>query len=128
MTRGRRWTAGALSALGVLFLAFDAVIKLIRHPEVAKSAAELGLPVELMFTVGVLEAVLLALYLVPRTAVLGALLWTGFLGGAILAQVRIGAPLLSHVLFPTYIAALLWIPLYLREPRLRALLPFRSEA
>lgn len=113
-------------ALGVLFLLFDAVIKLIRHPEVARSAAELGLPVELMFTVGVIEAVLLALYLVPRTAVLGAFLWTGFLGGAILTQLRVGAPLVTHVLFPTYIATLLWVPLYLREPRLRALLPLRQ--
>ena len=128
MTPGARWTARVCGALGVLFLTFDAVIKLIRHPEVAKSAAELGLPVELMFSVGVLEAVLLVLYLVPRTAVLGALLWTGFLGGAILTQARIGAPLWSHILFPTYIAALLWVPLYLREPRLRALLPLRTGA
>lgn len=128
MSRPALWTARALGALGVLFLIFDGVIKLIRHPEVAKSAVELGLPVELMFTVGIIEAVLLVLYLVPRTAVLGALLWTGFLGGATLAQVRIGAPLATHVLFPTYIAALLWIPLYLREPRLRTLLPLRARS
>lgn len=126
MSRTQRWTARALATLGVLFLTFDAVIKVVRHPEVTKSAVELGLPVDLMFSVGILELALLALYLVPRTAVLGALLWSGFLGGAILTQARVAAPLGTHVLFPVYIAGLLWIPLYLREPRLRALLPLRQ--
>ncbi len=79
-----------------------------------------------MVKIGVLEALLLVLYLVPRTTILGAILWTGYLGGAILTNLRVELPLFSHVLFPTYVAALLWIPLYLREPRLRALLPLRQ--
>ena len=65
------------------------------------------------------------IYLIPSTAVLGAVLLTGYLGGAISLHVRVANPLFSHILFPTYIAALLWAGLYLREPRLRALLPIR---
>jgi hypothetical protein len=116
-----------MATLGVLFLTFDGVIKLVGHPSVAESSLQLGMPEGLAFTLGVLELVLLALYLVPRTAILGALLWTGYLGGAVFAQVRVGNPLFSHVLFSTYIATLLWVPLYLREPRLRALLPLRKD-
>jgi hypothetical protein len=69
--------------------------------------------------------VCLALYLVPRTSVLGAILLTGYLGGAIATHVRVDNPLFSHVLFPVYVAALLWGGVYLREPRLRALVPLR---
>jgi hypothetical protein len=67
------------------------------------------------------------LYLVPRTALLGAVLWTGYLGGAIFAQARVEAPLISHILFPTYIAALLWGGLWLRRPLLRSIFPVLPE-
>ena len=67
------------------------------------------------------------LYAIPRTSVFGALLLTGYLGGAIATHVRVGNPLFSHILFPTYVAALLWVPLWLREPRLRDLLPLRRS-
>jgi len=75
--------------------------------------------------IGAIELVCLALYLVPRTALLGAVVMTGYLGGAVATHVRIGSPLLSHTLFPIYVAAMLWAGLYLREPRLRALVPLR---
>ena len=127
MSRGALWTARGMATLGVLFLIFDSVIKLVGHPSVAESSRQLGMPEGLASTLGILELVLLALYLVPRTAILGALLWAGYLGGAVFAQVRVGNPLFSHVLFSTYIATLLWVPLYLREPRLRALLPLRKD-
>lgn len=127
MSRGALWTARVLTALGVLFLLFDTTLHLWDAPFVETASAELGLPAHLMFKVGILEAVLLILYLVPRTAILGALLWTGYLGGAILTNLRVGKPLLGYVFFPIYVAALLWIPLWLREPRLRALLPFRRD-
>jgi DoxX-like protein len=87
---------------------------------------QLGFPVRLAPQLAVLEIILLVLYLLPRTSVLGALLWTGYLGGAIAVHVRVGDPLFSHVLFPVYIAFLLWGGLYLREDRLRQLLPVRS--
>jgi hypothetical protein len=115
-----------LTALPVLFLAFDVVIKLMRIDPVLDSFRELGYPVSLAIWIGTLELVCLALYLIPRTAVLGAILLTGYLGGAIATHVRLGNPLFSHVLFPIYVALPLWAGLYLREERLRALIPVRK--
>ena len=125
MSRGALWTARVLSALGVLFLLFDATIKVAMIQPVIDSAATLGVPVELMFPIGILELILLALYLIPSTSVLGVVLWTGFLGGSTLTQLRVGNPFLTHVLFPSYIAAFLWGGLYLREGRLA---PLRGNA
>jgi len=126
VSRGALWTARVMATLGVLFLTFDTTIHLLNLQPVKDASVQLGLPEGLMFRMGILEAILLILYLVPRTAILGAVLWTGYLGGAILTNLRVELPLFSHVLFPTYIAALLWVPLWLREPRLRALLPLRQ--
>jgi hypothetical protein len=119
--------AGAVvTALPVLFLTFDTSIKLAMIQPVADSFVQLGWPVDLSVQIGLLELVCLALYLWPRTAVLGLILLTGYLGGAVATHVRIGSPLLTHVLFPVYVALLLWIGLSLREPRLRALVPLRG--
>ena len=117
-----RWTGRVLSALAVAFLALDAAMKLAVLPPVVQSFAQLGWPVHLAVTVGVLELACLAVYVVPRTSLLGAVLLTGYLGGAIATHVRVGNPLVSHVLFPTYVAALLWGGLYLRDSRVRTLL------
>jgi len=117
----RVWAGRVLSALAVAFLAFDAVIKFFVIPPVVQSFAQLGWPVHLAVTIGVLELACLAVYLVPRTALVGAVLLTGYLGGAIATHVRVGNPLVSHVLFPTYVAALVWGGLYLRDSRVRAL-------
>jgi hypothetical protein len=119
------WAGVLLSALAVLFLLFDSVIKLFKIAAVVESFAQLGYPDALARGIGTLELVCLALYLVPRTSVLGAILLTGFLGGAVSTHVRVGDPLLSHVLFPIYIGLLLWGGLYLREERLRVLIPAR---
>lgn len=126
MSRGALWTARVMATLAVLFLAFDTTIHLLNIQAVKDASVQLGLPEGLMSRLGILEAILLVLYLVPRTSILGALLWTGYLGGAVLTNLRVGMPLLGYVLFPTYIALLLWVPLWLREPRLRALLPLRQ--
>jgi len=115
-----------ISALPVSFLLFDSVIKLVEIQPVLESFAQLGYPVALARAIGVLELACLSLYLLPRTAIFGAILLTGFLGGAISTHVRVGDPLFSHVLFPLYVGALLWGGLYLRDARLRALLPFRN--
>ena len=120
--RATRWTARVLTALPVLFLIMDATIKLVRRPEVAESMNRLGWSTEIAVPIGALELVLIALYLVPRTALVGAVLLTGFLGGAVATHVRVDDPLLTHVLFPTYVAALLWAGLFLRDTRLRQLL------
>ena len=121
ITPSRRWVGRVLSALAVSFLAFDAVIKFVVIAPVVQSFAQLGWPVHLATTVGVLELACLAVYLVPRTSVIGAVLLTGYLGGAIATHVRVENPLFSHVLFPTYVAAVLWGGLWLRDRRVRAL-------
>ncbi len=87
-----------------------------------EGTTRLGYPAHVVRGLGVVEVACLALYLFPRTAPLGAVLWTGYLGGAIATHVRIGSPLFSHVLFPIYVAAMLWGGLWLRDPRVRALL------
>jgi hypothetical protein len=122
----RRWTGIIISALAVLFLIFDGGIKLFKPAPVVNSFAQLGYPVRLALGIGVLELTCTAIYAIPRTAVLGAILLTGFLGGAMAAHLRVGDPVFTHLLFPTYVGALVWGGLYLREDRLRALTPLRS--
>lgn len=119
MTAKAIWVGRILSGLGVLFLAIDAAMKLIMHPVAVKGTTELGYPASVIFGLGVLQAILLLIYVVPRTAVIGAVLWTGYLGGAIATHVRLGNPLFSHVLFPVYVAVLLWGGLWLRDTRVR---------
>lgn len=120
------WAGRVSSALAVLFLVMDGTFKLFATPEAVQTTEALGWPSSTLFGLGVLQLVLLVLYLAPRTSVLGALLWTGYLGGAVATHVRVGNPLASHVLFPTYIATLLWLGLGLRDARVRALLPFTT--
>ena len=118
----RRWIGRVVTAVPVLFLAFDLSIKLAHIQPVTDAFAKLGIPDDLSVTVGVLELLCLVVYLVPQTAVPGAVLCTGFLGGAIMIHLRISDPLFSHILFPVYIGGLLWLGLYLRDPRLRTLI------
>ena len=122
----RRWAGRTLSALAVLFLLFDTVIKLMKIAPVAESFARLGMPVDLARAIGVLQLVCLGVYLIPRTAIPGAILLTGYLGGAIATHMRVGDPLFSHVLFPIYVAVLVWGGLFLRDDRLRPLLVDRT--
>ncbi len=124
--KGQLWAGRIMSGLGVAFLLMDGVMKLFKPAVVREAFARLGYPESEIIGVGVLLLMCTALYLIPRASILGALLLTGYLGGAVATHVRVGDPLLSHVLFPTYIAALLWVGLYLREPRLRALVPLKS--
>lgn len=120
------WAGRIMSGLAILFLIFDGVIKLVEIGPVAESFTQLGYPVSLARTIGAIELVCVVIYLIPRTSVLGALLWTGYLGGAVATHVRVGSPLFTHVLFPIYIALLLWGGLFVRDARLRALIPLRS--
>lgn len=121
------WTGRILSTLGALFLLWDSVMKLMRPPVVLESFERLGYPAGVAIGIGLLQLFCLAIYVIPRTSVLGAILLTGFLGGAVASHVRVGDPLLTHVLFPAYIGAMLWLGLYLREDRLRTLVPLRSR-
>lgn len=111
-----------LSGLAVAFLLFDGVTKIFMDklpPEALKAGEALQWPIELMPTVGTLLLISLAVYLIPRTAIFGAVLLTGYLGGAVASHIRVSNPLFSHTLFPVYIAVLLWLGLYLRDARLR---------
>lgn len=118
------WTGRILSALVVLFLVFDGVVKLMQLPAAMTANAQLGYPSSAVFGIGILELACLALYVIPRTSVLGAVLLTGYLGGAVATHVRVGSPLFS-IVFPVIMGALIWGGLYLREHRLRALVPLR---
>ena len=117
-----RWAGRILTGVAALFLAVDAGMKLVTSPEAVAGTAQLGWPLHHMPTLALIQIVCLVLYLVPRTAPLGAVLWTGYFGGAIATHLRIDNPLLSHTLFPIYVAALVWGGLYLRDERVRALL------
>ena len=120
-------TGYVLTTLVALFLTFDTVMKVLRLAPAIQGTTQLGYAADAVLWIGIIELVGLGLYLVPLTSVLGALLLTGYLGGAIATHVRVGSPLLSHTLFPIYVALMLWGGLYLREARLRELLPFRRQ-
>jgi hypothetical protein len=123
----KRSIAGyALTGLVAAFLAFDTLMKLLQLAPAVQGTTELGYPAGTVVAIGAIELVCLVLYLVPRTSVLGALVLTGYLGGAIATHVRVGSPLPTHTLFPIYVALMVWGGLYLRESRLRHLLPFRT--
>ena len=115
------WAARILAGLAVLFLAFDTTLHILRLAPALEGAVQLGYPPGVVVWLGVIQLVCLGLYLVPRTAPIGAVLWTGYLGGAIATHVRLENPLVSHTLFPVYVAVLLWLPLYLRDERVRRL-------
>jgi hypothetical protein len=124
-SRPMLWTGRALSGLVILFLAMDCAMKLADLPQVQQAAGQIGWPIALDRTLGVIELMCLVLYAVPATSVLGAILTTGLLGGAVAAHLRGGDPLFSHVLFGVYVGLMAWGGLWLREPRLRALMPIR---
>lgn len=116
-----------LSGLAILFLVMDSVMKLLALPIVIESSAALGLNgVAMAHGLGVVLIACTILYAVPRTSVLGAILLTGYLGGAVATHVRVGNPLFSHVLFGVYLGVIVWAGLYLRDPRLRTLIPTRK--
>ena len=118
------WLGWPFSALAAAFLLTDATMKLLALPVVLNASAELGFAgAGIARGLGIVLLLCTALYVVPRTAALGAILLTGYLGGAIATHVRVDSPLLTHVLFGAYLAVFLWGGLYLREPKLRALIP-----
>lgn len=115
-----------ISALPALFLLLDSVGKLIKPKEVVEGSIQLGYSESIILPLGIVLLVCAVLYIIPRTSVLGAILLTGYLGGAVATHVRVGNPLFTHTLFPVYIGALIWGGLFLRDERLRALIPLRN--
>ena len=113
------WTGRIITILAVLFMAFDTIIKLLQLAPAVDATTLLGYPVSLVVTIGVIESVCLAVYVFPRTSLLGAILLTGYLGGAVASQVRAEVGLFP-IIFPLIMGALLWGGLLLRDERLRA--------
>lgn len=111
-----------LSGIAIAFLTFDVAIKLIPNKMALEGTLALGWQAHHVPIIGTLGLICLVLYAIPRTAPIGAILWTGYLGGAIATHLRLDNPLFSHILFPTYVAALIWGGLCLRDPRVRALI------
>ena len=127
ISKPTRWTGRTLSFLVIAFLLFDAAIKLVPLPVVTETMDKMGYgPSEgLARTLGIITIVCTALYAVPPTSILGAILLTGYLGGAMASHVRIGSPLFTHTLFGLYLGLMVWGGLWLRDKDLRSLLPFR---
>ena len=118
------WTGRILSALAALFLLLDCVAKLFKPAPVVETTVQLGYPESVILGLGIVLTACTILYLIPRTSVLGAILLTGYLGGAVATHVRVGGPLFS-VIFPIIFGVLIWGGLFLREDRLRTLIPLR---
>ncbi len=115
------WTSWVISILPSLLFGFSAFLKFADGPEVIKGFSHLGLPASLMVPLGILEISCAVIYLIPATSVLGAILLTGYIGGAICTQLRVGDPFYPLIV----IGVLIWLGLYLREDRLKALIPLR---
>ena len=118
------WAGRIMSALPALFLLLDGVMKLGKPAPVVEATVRLGYPESVIFGLGIVLIVCTVLYVIPRTSVLGAILLTGYLGGATATHVRVGEPLFP-VLFPSMVGVLVWGGLFLRDDRLRALIPLR---
>jgi hypothetical protein len=128
MTATRKWTGRTLTGLVTAFLLFDGGLKVVAPEFAASHSVQLGFPAHLIFTIGFIELACLALYLIPQTSALGAVLLTGFLGGAIATHFRVEDPLLGYTLFPVYVGAIAWAGLLLRDSRLRVLVPSGRRA
>ena len=122
----RPWAGYIVSGLPALFLLMDAVGKLIRPAPVIEGTVALGYQESVILPLGIVLLVCTVLYILPQTAVLGAVLLTGYLGGAVATHVRIANPLFTHTLFPVYLGIMIWLGLYLRDRRVRELLPIRK--
>lgn len=127
-SKARLLTGRILTTLVALFLVMDIVFKFIRPipPQVLQSMNQLGFQAGMLTAIGILLLVCTALYVIPATSILGAVLLTGYLGGAVSVHVRVGNPLFGNILFPVYVGILMWAGLCLRETRLLALLPLRK--
>jgi uncharacterized membrane protein YphA (DoxX/SURF4 family) len=123
ISKGRLWTGRILSAIPVLMMLFAGIMKLIKPPSMVQGLAQYGYPESLVVIIGVVETACAILYLIPRTSILGAILVTAFLGGATATNVRVKDP--SFVL-PVIFGVLAWAGLFLRDERLRALIPLKS--
>jgi hypothetical protein len=127
-THKRPWAGHIVSALPTFFLLMDAIVKLIKLAVTVEATVELGYSESIIVPLGIVLLICTVLYIVPKTSILGAILLTGYLGGAVATHARISNPVFTHMLFPVYLGILLWLGLFLRDERVRRLIPFRTEA
>jgi hypothetical protein len=127
-SRTMRWIGWNLSGLTVLFMLFDGLSKLALERHVVEATTRIGYPVDVIRPLGFALLACTILYAIPRTAIFGAILLTGYLGGAVASKVRIEDPLFSSILFGVYLGVIAWGGLYLRDARLRSLIPVRRSA
>jgi hypothetical protein len=121
------WTGRVIGGVAVLFLAVDSLVKVLKLAPAVEATTQLGYADSVVVPLGILQLACLIVYLIPRTSILGAILLTGYLGGAIATHVRVDSPLFTHVLFPVYVAVLLWGGLFLIDGRLRVLAQPRTS-
>lgn len=122
----RLWTSRVITGLVAAFMLLDAAMKFLKPPQVADAFVRTGWPLALSAPLGAILLTSTVLYVIPRTAILGALLLTGYLGGAVATNMRLENPLFSHTLFPVYCGVLVWSALWLRDARVRELIPLRA--
>ena len=122
------WAGRIISALPILFLLLDAIMKLWRPlpAAVVEGTTKVGWQVSAIPTIGALLLISTILYAIPRTSVLGAILLTGYLGGAVATNLRVGNPLFGYILAPVYVGVFVWGGLFFRDPRVRALIPWKD--
>ncbi len=125
VSKGALWTGRVLSVLVILFFLFDATGHLVKPRPVVEAFAQMGFPLGLAVTLGIIELICIVLYAIPRTAIFGAILLTGYLGGALASQLRIGSPLFEMV-FPVIVGVLAWAGIFLRDRRIRQFIPVRK--
>src|SRR5215813_9992225 len=124
-SKAKLWTGRVITVFTVAFLLFDTMVKVLNLPVAVEGTVKLGYPARLVMYIGIVELVCLGAYLYPRTAVLGAMLLTGYLGGATATQVRVEDP---WFIFPVVVGVLVWVGLLLRDARLRPLYPLKTGA
>jgi energy-converting hydrogenase Eha subunit C len=121
-SKGRLWTGRVMSGIAILFMLLDSIMKLFKPAFVVDSTVSLGFQEHHIYLIGILGLLSTILYTLPRTAIIGAILLTGYFGGVIATQVRLDAPLFSTILFPVYLAVLVWGGIWLRNEQVRKLL------
>ena len=125
---GILWTGRILSYLAALFMLMDSFGKIMKDANSIKATVNLGYSETILPVLGVLILICTLLYLIPQTSVLGAILLTGYLGGAVASNLRVASPLFSHVLFPVYLGMFIWAGLYLRDRKLQSLIPLKHNS
>lgn len=127
VSKKQLWASRVMSALPVIFLLFDASLKLFQTQVAIEGTVNLGYSADVLLPLGIIQLICVILYIIPNTSILGAVLLTGYLGGAVATHVRIDDPIFSHTLFPIYFGILLWGGIWLRNIELRRLFPLMKR-